>query len=285
MENVTLKTLASRWPETAKAAMRPMEMLRYAAEDGLSIPAFLTRPADDMRGAPLVVLIHGGPAVRDYWDWNQEVQVLAANGYAVFQPQFRGSSGFGKRFEPAGYGQWGLSMQDDISAGVRHLIKQGIADPRRICIVGASYGGYAALWGLVKTPELYQCGVSYAGVVDIAFMAKDGSDASDSKVARELSMLRVGDTRANQARFDQVSPLKHASRIMAPVLLMHGDSDQRVPIEHGEKMKTAMKDNGKAFEWLSFKYGGHGLRSRAEHKLYYDTLLKFLDKHIGTPAP
>lgn len=285
MEQVTLKTLARRLPETAGATMRPMELLHYSAEDGLDVPAFLTRPVDGARNTPLVVLIHGGPQVRDYWGWNQEVQLLAANGYAVFQPQFRGSSGFGKRFEQAGYGQWGLTMQDDITAGVRHLIQQGIVDPQRICIVGASYGGYAALWGLVKTPDLYQCGVSFAGVTDIGHMARDGSDRNGNKVARELSLMHIGDTRAERDKFDPVSPLKHAGRIKVPVLLMHGEEDERVPISHGKKMKKALEENGKQVEWISFRRAGHGFRDVADVKRYYDALLAFLNKHIGTPAP
>jgi dienelactone hydrolase len=285
MEKVTLKTLAQRLPETAGVTMRPMEILHYAADDGLDVPAFLTRPADGARNTPLVVLIHAGPWERDYWGWNQEVQVLAANGYAVFQPQFRGSSGFGKRFEQAGYGQWGLAMQDDISAGVRHLIQQGVVDPRRICIVGASYGGYAALWGLVKTPELYQCGVSFAGVTDIGHMARDGSDRNGNKIARELSLMQIGDTRAEQGKFDQVSPLKHASRIKAPVLLMHGEEDVRVPISHGGKMKQALEASGKQVEWINFPHAGHGLHSSYDSRRYYEALLAFLNKHTGTSGP
>lgn len=175
-------------------------------------------------------------------------------------------------------------MQDDISAGVRHLIKQGIVDPERICIVGASYGGYAALWGLVKTPELYRCGVSFAGVTDIGHMARDGSDRNGNKVVRELSLMYIGDTRAEQEKFDQVSPLKHANLIKAPVLLMHGDEDERVPISHSEKMKQALEVSGKQVEWMRFEQAGHGLLDPAHLKRYYETMLTFLDKHIGKSA-
>jgi dipeptidyl aminopeptidase/acylaminoacyl peptidase len=278
-----LTRLTRRRPLLDEVSMRPMEIMQYQAADGLTVPAFLTRPADGASGLPLVVLIHGGPTARDYWAWNQEVQVLAAQGYAVFQPQFRGSSGFGKRFEHAGYGQWGLAMQDDISAGVRQLIRQGVADPARICIVGASYGGYAALWGLVKTPELYRCGASFAGVADIEFMMHDSSDRAGDKIVRELMLTRIGDVRVNQERFDQVSPLKQAARIQAPVLLMHGEEDQRVPIAHGEKMKQALEAHGKQVQWLQFPEEGHGLQYLANEKKYYDTLLEFLGKHLGKP--
>jgi dipeptidyl aminopeptidase/acylaminoacyl peptidase len=284
--------------ETAKMALRkigqyrlaidpkqmlPMERISYKAGDGLAIPAFLTRPAGISGPAPLVVSIHGGPTVRDGWEWNQEVQVLAGHGYAVFQPQFRGSTGFGRKFEQAGFGQWGLAMQDDITAGVRHLIDTGVADPKRICIYGASYGGYAALWGLVKTPELYRCGVSFAGVSDIEYMFNDSSDRNSSKVVRELMRSRIGDVRQNKEAFDQVSPLKHADLIKAPVLLMHGDEDERVPISHGKKMKKALEQNHKEVEWLVFEEEGHGLRYVRNQALYFETLLAFLDKYIGAP--
>lgn len=283
MAKGTMLPLTRRAQFTAGVTMRPMEIMQYAAEDGMQVPAFLTRPADGIKGAPMVVLIHGGPTVRDYWQWNPEVQILAAHGYAVFQPQFRGSSGFGKRFQQAGYGQWGLAMQDDITAGVRHLIQQGIADPKRICIVGASYGGYAALWGLAKTPELYQCGVSFAGVADIEYMLNDRSDSAGDKVTRELMLTRIGDARANPEQFDRVSPLKHAGRIIAPVLLMHGEEDRRVPISHGKKMKKALEAAGKQVQWLTFEEEGHGLRYTANENIYYKTMLEFLDKYIGTP--
>lgn len=281
MSKGEMRVLARRRPSTKDVAMRPMEIMQYAAADGLTIPAFLTRPADGAKSAPLVVLIHGGPTVRDYWQWNQEVQILAANGYAVFQPQFRGSTGFGKRFQQAGYGQWGLAMQDDITSGVRYLIEQGIADPKRICIAGASYGGYAALWGLAKTPELYQCGISFAGVADIGYMLRDSSDSAGDKVTREMMQTRIGDLHANPEKFDQVSPLKHAARIMAPVLLMHGEDDRRVPLAHGKKMKKALEAAGKQVQWLTFEDEGHGLRYVASEKIYYQTMLEFLDKHIG----
>ncbi|WP_217916282.1 S9 family peptidase [Duganella sp. BJB1802] len=276
-----LRLICVTRPKLAGVDMRPMEIFKYAAADGLSIPAFLTKPSDKPGAMPLVVLIHGGPTARDYWGWNEEVQILAAHGYAVFQPQFRGSSGFGRRFEEAGFGQWGLSMQDDITAGVEYLIKQGIADPKRVCIAGASYGGYAALWGLVKTPDLYRCGVSFAGVSDIEFMFHDRSDRTGNKVAREFMLARIGDARSNKERFDDVSPLKHADRIKAPVLIMHGKEDVRVPIAHAEKMKDALEAQHKTVQWLSFEKEGHGLYYVDNEIAYYKTLLEFLDKYIG----
>jgi dienelactone hydrolase len=266
------------------AQMRPMEITAYTAGDGLKIPAFLTRPADATGPAPTVIMIHGGPIERDEWHFNADVQFLASRGYVVFQPQFRGSAGFGLKFEAAGYGQWGQSMQDDITAGVEHLIKQGIADPSRICIYGSSYGGYAALWGLAKTPDLYKCGISFAGVSDIQSMFSDWSDSNLNKVTRQIMRSRIGDIRHNKAQFDAVSPLLHAREIKAPVLLMHGANDVRVPISHGKKMKRALSQNDKSVEWVEFENAGHGLQYVRESTLYYERLGAFLEKHIGAKA-
>lgn len=285
LESNSLQLVAKARPEVSASSLRPMQMLTYAAPDGVTVPAFLTRPDDKTQPVPLVVLIHGGPTARDYWAWNAEVQLLAANGYAVFQPQFRGSSGFGRRFEEAGFGQWGMAMQDDITAGVQYLIKQGVVDPKRICIAGTSYGGYAALWGLAKTPDMYRCGVSFAGVSDIEYMFKDSSDTAGDKVSRELMLSRIGDARLNKEQFDQVSPLKHADRISAPVLLIHGERDVRVPMAHGEKMKRALEKQGKKVEWLTFEREGHGLYYVSSQVTYYETLLQFLDRYIGVDIP
>lgn len=262
-------------------AMRPMTSISYAAKDGLTVPAFLTLPATASRPLPTVVMIHGGPAHRDEWAFDVEVQMLAARGYAVFQPQFRGSTGFGRKYEQAGYGQWGLAMQDDITSGVEYLVRQGITDPKRICIYGASYGGYAALWGLVKTPELYRCGISFAGVVDLDLSFRDHSDAASDKTGAELMRHRIGDPKLNRQQFGQVSPLKHAGRIVAPVLLMHGEVDRRVPIVHGEKMRDALKQSGKQVEWLSFADEGHGISTRRNRHAYFNAITAFLEKHIG----
>lgn len=215
--------------------MRPMEVMTYPSKDGLMIPAYLTRPEGGDKGPkPMVVMVHGGPALRDGWHWNPEVQMLATSGYVVFQPQFRGSAGFGKAFEEAGFGQWGLAMQDDVTAGVEALIAQGIADPKRICIYGASYGGYAAVWGLIKTPELYRCGITLAGVSDIEYLLTDWSDRNSNKRVRELQRFRIGDRQRDKIKFDDVSPLKHAHRIQAPLLIAHGEVDERVPPSHSE---------------------------------------------------
>jgi dipeptidyl aminopeptidase/acylaminoacyl peptidase len=276
--------VAALKPDVDPKKMRAMATLEYGASDGMSIPAYLTRPAGSDSPAPLVVLVHGGPHMRDQWLWNEEVQILAANGYAVFQPQFRGSTGFGQRFEEAGYGQWGRAMQDDITAGVKHLIEQKIADPQRICIVGASYGGYAALWGLASTPKLYRCGISFAGVTDIDDMLNDRSDRNADAAIRELQRLRIGDPAQGEDHFGAVSPLRQVARIEAPLMIAHGQDDKRVPISHSLKMLDALKAHGKSFEWLSFDGEGHGLELSLNKRRYYDAMLEFLNRHIGRAA-
>jgi len=280
-DSMTLKQIAEVAPLVKPESMRPVQVLTYTSTDGLRIPAYLTLPSESREPAPLIVLIHGGPQSRDSWSWDQEVQILAMNGYAVFQPQFRGSTGFGKAFEEAGYGQWGLAMQDDITAGVHYLIDQKIADPARICILGASYGGYAALWGVIKTPKLYKCGISMAGVTDVADMLEDWSDRNGDAMIREIQRKRIGSVNEGRDRFDLVSPVKHAAEVEVPLLIMHGALDRRVPIAHSKNMVHALSEAGKNYEWVTFPRMGHGFEYVADSKYYYTRVLSFLNHYIG----
>lgn len=260
--------------------MRPMSNVEYASLDGTRVPAYLTLPESATKRLPTVVLIHGGPTVRDSWSWELEVQFLASRGYAVLQPQFRGSAGFGLQYERAGYGQWGLRMQDDITAGVDYLIKQGIADPDRVCIYGSSYGGYAALWGLVKTPKLFRCGISFAGPSDLELIFTDKSDRNKNKVIRELQRFRIGDLNTSRQQLHDVSPVHFADRIEAPVLLAHGQKDERVPIEHSLRMLAALKSKNKEVEWLPFEDEGHGLTFIKNEILMLEKVEAFLAHHL-----
>jgi len=283
---MTLREIAAAKPGIDPGKMRPTQVVSYAAADGLTIPAYLTLPADGARDAPAVVVVHGGPIARDRWQWDPTVQLLASRGYVVLQPQFRGSQGFGKRFEVAGYGQWGLAMQDDITAGVRWLVDRGYADARRICIFGGSYGGYAALWGLAKTPDLYRCGVSLAGVSDIEHMLKDDSDVNAKAVGRMLRRATIGELdNSGKQRFDDVSPLKNVARIKVPVLIAHGSRDARVPISHGERMVAALKQNGKDYEWLELDGEGHSLAREQNQLRFYQALFAFLERNLGKAPP
>ena len=280
-----MKELVASLPNISPARMQPMRTLHYPSFDGTSVPAYLTLPGKPAGPAPLIVLIHGGPQERDRWEWDRDAQVFAAHGYAVFQPQFRGSTGFGKKFEMAGYGQWGQAMQDDITAGVHYLIDQKIAAPDRICIVGASYGGYAALWGLAKTPELYKCGVSTAGVSDLEHMLDDDSDASESAIGREFARSRIGDPKLMKATWNSVSPLQHADRIVAPLLIVHGDLDRRVPISHGKAMLAEMQRLHKDVQWLEFSDEGHGVTTVPNVERWYGAMFALFERTIGKGEP
>ena len=284
-KTMQLKPLAVALAQIDPKRMLAMRAIRYPARDGTSVPAYLTLPGKPTGPVPAIVLIHGGPQARDRWSWNQEVQVFAAHGYAVFQPQFRGSTGFGKKFEVAGYGEWGLAMQDDITDGVKWLIDQKIVAPERICIVGTSYGGYAALWGLAKTPELYKCGVSTAGVSDIETMLKGDSDFNRSAIGRETIRHHVGDPRTKAASFDAVSPLRHADRIVAPVLLVHGDQDERVPMAQSKKMLAALERLHKDVKYVEFEGEGHGVSQIGHQAEWFDDMFALFERTIGKGEP
>jgi dipeptidyl aminopeptidase/acylaminoacyl peptidase len=284
-QKMRMKAVGSDLLKFDKSGMRPMETLTYPSLDGLPIPAYLTRPAGPVRPQPLVVFVHGGPVERNYWAWNEDVQVLAAAGYAVLQPQFRGSSGFGKKLEVSGYRQWGLAMQDDITAGVKAMIDRGVADPQRICIYGGSYGGYAALWGLAKTPELYRCGISLSGVTDIGEMFTDWSDVNASKTGPDQMRFMIGDVDTMKSQFDAVSPEKHADRIQAPVLLVHGERDARVPMGHAWRMERALNNAHRRVETRWYPGEGHGLSYQSNRKDFDLLLLDFLDRNIGPGSP
>lgn len=211
--------------------------------------------------------------------------MLANAGYVVFQPQFRGSSGFGRRFEEAGYRQWGRGMQDDISDGVEYLVEKKIADPERVCIFGASYGGYAAMWGAIKTPELYKCGISFAGISDLAEMLTSGFWDDSNVISREVLRYRIGDPDKDREALDEVSPLKHAAKAGVPLLIAHGENDRRVLPSQSEAMVRALKKAGLPVEWLSIEGEGHSLTRTRSLAQYYVAVLNFLDRYLAPIKP
>lgn len=277
----TLRKIASVLPHIEPERMLLKRIVQYRSADGTVVPAYLTLPRDVQGPLPAVMLVHGGPVARDHCNWDPEVQMLASRGYAVLQPQFRGSSGFGRRFEQAGYGQFGRAMQDDVTAGALWLTNQGIADPKRMCIYGSSYGGYAAMWGLIRTPGLFRCGVDVAGVTDLNLFLDGDSDVNDH-VSSRLHWRRLLDNTDGKRRgFDEVSPLRHAEKIQAPVLVAHGTRDLREPFEHGEKFAAALKAHGKTYRWLPLEDVGHGFADEKQAQKFYPALFEFLDTHIG----
>ena len=271
-------------PHVTPAAMRPVQTVSYRTEDGFDIPAYLTLPEGGGKNLPAIVLVHGGPVARDEWGFDPEVQLLVSRGYAVLQPQFRGSTGFGKRFEEAGLNQWGLAMQDDVTAGARWLISEGIADPARICIYGASYGGYAAMWAMVKTPTLFRCGVSLAGVSDLNDLFTGASDTNRNPVARLLQRAKIGDPEKMHDAFDAVSPAKHAADFQVPVLIAHGDHDTRVPVSNSRALVAALRAHHKSVEWLELPGEGHSLNKAENQERFFNALFEFLNRNIGPVA-
>ena len=287
-ETKQFKKIGEEHPQIVPAQMGRQEMVRYKARDGLSIPALLTLPPGGKRtGLPLVVLVHGGPYVRGaQWGWDAEVQFLATRGYAVLQPEFRGSTGFGSAHFRAGWKQWGLAMQNDVADGAKWAIAEGMVDPKRICIAGASYGGYAALMGLVNDPGLFQCAINWAGVTDIELLYNGSwgtvSDVSDEWRKYGMPEL-VGDLVKDAAQLKATSPLQQAARITKPVLLAYGGADKRVPLHHGEKFYKAVKQGNPNVEWVEYWAEGHGWALPETRLDFWSRVEKFLDRHIGKP--
>lgn len=272
------------------ALIKPEQMGRltqvsYKARDGLDIPAWLTLPAGKTKGLPMVVMVHGGPYLRGTrWGWNTNAQFLASRGYAVLEPEFRGSTGYGSKHFRAGWKQWGLAMQDDIADATRWAIAQGVADPKRICIAGASYGGYAALMGLIKDPDLFKCGINWVGVTDIQLMItghwRFTSDLPEEWKQYGIPEL-VGDPVKDAAQFTATSPLAQAARITQPLLLAYGGADRRVPLIHGARLRDAVKVGNKDVEWIEYEEEGHGWALPKNRIDFWRRVEKFLDRHIG----
>ncbi|AIF49407.1 alpha/beta hydrolase family protein [Dyella japonica] len=273
--NAKLLVHARPWVDTGK--MRPMDPVDMTARDGVNLHGFLTLPAGP-KPYPLVVLPHGGPhGIHDEWGFNNEVQMLASRGYAVLQVNYRGSGGYGGQFQQMGYRQWGLGMQDDLTDATQWAIHQGYADAQRICIYGASYGGYAALEGAVREPDLYKCAVGYAGVYDLR-VQMDSSDTQRSDMGTSYLNLVLGTDRDDLLHR---SPLGGADRIKADVLLIHGQDDRRVPYKNFQEFTRALDKDGKHYETLVEPLEGHGFFVPAHQEAAYQKLLDFLARHIG----
>lgn len=267
------------------AAMRPV---RYPARDGLEIPAYLTVPRGSAgKDLPLVVLVHGGPWVNGaQWRFDPEVQFLASRGYAVLQPNFRGTTRYGWKHFSSSFGQWGLAMQDDLEDGVRWAVREGVADGRRVCIAGASYGGYAAMMGLAKTPGLYRCGINWVGVTDLRLLFTAAwSDGAYSDFIQYRAKDMIGDPDRDRDRLAAVSPVQQAAKIRAPVLLAYGAQDRRVPLQHGTDLRSALEAAGGNVEWLLFEGEGHGFRKPENRRRFYQSVERFLARHLAGPRP
>jgi dipeptidyl aminopeptidase/acylaminoacyl peptidase len=275
-------------PGINPAQMGRQQFVRYKARDGLEIPALLTLPPGKKANLPMVVLVHGGPWVRgSSWGWNPMSQFLATRGYAVLEPEFRGSTGFGAKHFLAGWKQWGLAMQNDVADGTRWAIDKGIVDPKRICIAGASYGGYATLMGLVNDPDLFKCGFEWVGVTDINLMY-DGSWSRASDMSDEWKQYgmpdMIGDKIKDAEQLKNTSPIVQAARIKQPLLLAYGGVDVRVPIYHGKLFYDAVTKTNKDVEWVEYPDEAHGWRLPKNNFDFWTRVEKFLDRNIGSGA-
>ena len=270
-------------PDLPKDRLSPMMPIRYASSDGLEIPAYLTLPKHrEGKNLPLLVMPHGGPWARDYWGYNPNAQFFANRGLAVLQPNFRQSTGFGKKFYSAGRHQWGEKMQDDLTWGVRHLVQKGLADPKRVAIYGGSYGGYAALAGLAFTPEVYAAGASFVGPSNL-FTLLNSIPPYWEAVRRQFDYF-VGNPNdpEDRKRLERQSPLFSIDRMKAPLLVVQGANDPRVKKAESDQIVGAYRQKGQAVEYLVAADEGHGF-ARPDNRLAAMLVLeRFLHRHVGS---
>ena len=275
----TLTLMAEINPKIAVADMAPMKPISYKSRDGLTIHGYLTLPVGrEPKDLPCVVNPHGGPWARDVWGFNPEVQFLANRGYCVLQMNFRGSTGYGRQFWEASFGQWGLTMQDDITDGVNWLTKQGVADPKRVGIYGASYGGYATLAGVAFTPELYAAAVNYVGVSNLFTFMNTIPPYWKPFLPKFKEM--VGDPERDKERLTRTSPALNADKIKTPLMVVQGARDPRVNKAESDQMVAALKARGIDVPYMVKDNEGHGFRNEENQYEFYGAMEQFLGKHL-----
>jgi dipeptidyl aminopeptidase/acylaminoacyl peptidase len=259
--------------------MAHVKPITYTSRDGLTIHGYLTLPKGvEAKNLPVVVNPHGGPWYRDQWGFNPEAQFLANRGYAVLQMNFRGSTGYGRKFWEASFKQWGKKMQDDITDGVEYLKKEGIADPKRIAIYGGSYGGYATLAGVAYTPELYAAAVDYVGVANLFTFMNTIPPYWKPYLAQIYDM--VGDPKKDSLLLASASPVLSADKIITPLFVAQGANDPRVNKAESDQMVEALKKRGVQVEYMVKTDEGHGFHNQDNQYDFYGAMEKFLDKHL-----
>ena len=284
--DASLKMLFRSQPGINPAEMAPRAVVRVKARDGLALPVQVTKPLGASGPRPAVVLVHGGPRVRgNHWFWEGQAQFLANRGYLVIEPEFRGSTGYGAHHENLGRKQWGQAMQADLADAARWAVEKGLADPKRICIAGASYGGYATLMGLIRDPDVFACGFEWAGVTGLEFLySRTGTDIGDLYKSYDLPLL-VGDPVADAQMLADNSPIKLAGKLKRPLLMAYGAEDTRVAIKQGFAMKDALATAGyQGLEWVVYPNEGHGWRALETNKDFWGRVERFLERHIGSTA-
>jgi dipeptidyl aminopeptidase/acylaminoacyl peptidase len=273
-------------PAPDAAGSAKVVSVAFKARDGLEIPGYITLPLgmerlDQLKGAPFIVMPHGGPHARADADYDFETQFLASRGYAVFEPNFRGSAGYGEAFRAAGVRQWGEAIEDDIADGTAWLVAKGYADPKRMCAAGWSFGGYAALMAAVRQPGVFRCVVSVAGPTDLDLLIQNETVFyGGALAAREF----IGRAWKDRARLHENSPVRHAADIGVPVLLVHGRADWTVPVDHSRLMAEALKARNKDVQFLEFPLSEHSLGRASDRLAYLKALDAFLAKNLGPAA-
>ena len=278
-ESGALELIGEAIPALAEYTLAPMQPVRYRARDGLEIEAYLTLPPDrEPRGLPAVIAPHGGPWYRDVWGYDPWAQWLANRGYAVLQPNFRGSTGYGKKLLNAGNKEWGRAMQDDLTDAVRWLVDRGIADPGRVAIMGGSYGGYATLAGLAFTPELYAAGVDIVGPSNLFTLLETIPPYWKPMIA--LFHTRMGHPERDAELLRAASPLFSADKIRAPLLIGQGANDPRVKRTESLQIVEALKEKGKPVEYVEYADEGHGFMKPENRLDFFRKAEKFLERHL-----
>jgi dipeptidyl aminopeptidase/acylaminoacyl peptidase len=269
---------ASPYDTLVGRSFAPVRAVQYRSRDGLTIHGYLTLPPGrGERGLPLIILPHGGPFLRDSWSFDPEVQFLASRGYAVLQPNFRGSTGYGRSFVERGYGQLGGGMVNDMEDGMDWLVREGIADRGRVCIMGSSYGGYAAMWGAMRSPDRYRCAISFAGPTDLrAMLRHDRRFFLARRYARERRLELQGEDRLD---LNDISPLRHPELLRVPLLLGHGEQDPTVPVEQGRRFIRALTRNPTRVESIFYPKSGHGFSDASESADWMRRIETFLAQH------
>ena len=271
----TLSYLASLYPQINENNYASKQLVHYKARDGMKIEAYLTKPVNspETSNLPAIIFPHGGPMARDYAGFDYWAELFANRGYVVFQPNFRGSSGYGYEFEMASIEGWGQAMQDDLQDASQWLIEQKIIDPKKVCIAGASYGGYAALMAAVKHGESFKCAASFAGVSDLDRIVKDARYFTNKEVVRK----QLG---TDSDKLEAASPINFAKQINIPILLIHGTDDKIVPIKHSRRMADELEDYDKEVRYIEIEDANHHLSVQAHRMQTLEEMVAFFDKHL-----
>ncbi|MFC1838744.1 alpha/beta hydrolase family protein [Thermodesulfobacteriota bacterium] len=274
LDRNTLELIANDYPQL-EGKLQGSKKITYIARDGKTIEGYLTLPAkhEPETPYPAVIYPHGGPMARDYQDFDYWAEFFASKGIAVLQPNFRGSSGYGREFENEALQSFGLAMQDDLTDAANWLIEHKLADPERIAIAGSSYGGYAALMGAVKTPDLFRCAISFAGISDLLMLLKSQQAYLNYGVVRK----QIG---TDRKKLKAVSPINHVDKIKIPILLAHGDADRIVPVEQSKKMAKQLKKKKKIYTYIELEHGDHGLGLQRNRHRFFSAMDEFLDKYL-----